>query len=83
MSLRGLDNWITGHGGEDYWGDEQEDTHDFICGFCRSGAHAWCHGKRCDCPDRYGRTAATHGPYRGPLKLVRDFSDINPRRNED
>jgi hypothetical protein len=80
MSLRNLDlvdidGYKTGHNGEDYWGDYQEDEHDFVCGFCRSGAHSWCKGKQCNCPGRYGRTAPTHGPYLGPVKLVKDEAD--------
>ena len=49
MILYGLDAWITGHDGNDYWAgaeEEHEQRHDLsICGNCAMGAHEHCRMK--------------------------------------
>ena len=64
MSMRGLDDWITGHYGEDMRGYPIDEPDYSKCGPCRDGAHGLCFGKTtsyergyrmtmtCDCKNR-------------------------------
>ena len=73
MSLRGLDEWITGHYGEDCdMPSSPQFDEGFVCDSCRERACGLCNNKHCACPGKYGKSARTHGPYDGPVKLVID-----------
>ena len=67
MSLRGLDEWITGNWGDDYWRSEQVPEADYArCAPCRDEAHNLCRGRSyrpkfppigqgCDCDCQHER----------------------------
>lgn len=77
MSLRGLDSYITGHWGDDYWGNKYDEYYGtFICAFCIASDHKHCISKHCGCPYRSPgdrtRMGREHQHKHGKLALVMD-----------
>jgi hypothetical protein len=74
MSMRGIDDAITGHDGLDYWPKERPPDVDYACcPACRERAHQQCSGVRwhprieghrgngCDCDCRRAKERLSNG----------------------